>query len=100
LLFLGGSFAIMGVQLVVMRCLQGAGDFYVPMLISLGGTLLVSIPLAVLSVHATALGPIGLWAANLVAGAVTAIATLAWLGTGRWTARAAAMRVDARSATG
>ena len=64
LLFLGGSFAIMGVQLVVMRCLQGAGDFYVPMLISLGGTLLVSLPLAVLSVRATALGPSGLWAST------------------------------------
>ena len=99
LLFLGGSFAIMGVQLVVMRCLQGAGDFYVPMLISLGGTLLISLPLAVLSVRATTLGPNGLWAANLVAGAATAIASLAWLGSGRWTARAAAMRVDAPSSS-
>jgi putative MATE family efflux protein len=93
LLFLGGSFAIMGVQLVVMRCLQGAGDFYVPMMISLGGALFVSLPLAVLSVRATDLGPTGLWAANLIAGAITAIATLCWLATGRWTARAARMHV-------
>ena len=38
LLFLGGSFAIAGRSARGMRCLQGTGDFYVPMLISLGGT--------------------------------------------------------------
>jgi putative MATE family efflux protein len=99
LLFLGGSFAIMGVQLVVMRCLQGAGDFVVPMAISLGGSLLVGLPLAYYSVHATSLGPTGLWTANLITGFLIAAATIAWLATGRWTARAAPPRVDGSGAS-
>jgi putative MATE family efflux protein len=99
LLFLGGSFALMGVQLVVMRCLQGAGDFFVPMLISLGGALLLGLPLAYLSVRATDLGPAGLWSANLVAAGLSTIASACWLATGRWTERAAALRVDAPAAT-
>lgn len=100
LLFLGGGFAIMGVQLVVMRCLQGAGDFLVPMAISLGTTVLLGLPLGYLAVHATDLGPTGLWASTLAASAVGAVATFAWLWTGRWTARATVPRVDASSAGG
>ncbi len=100
LLFLGGNFVLMGVQLVVMRSLQGAGDFLVPMAISLGGALLVSVPLGYLAVFATDLGPRGLWGASLVGGAVATVAMVSWLATGRWTRRGLGVRVEAGASAG
>ena len=73
----------MGFNLVAMRALQGAGDFIVPMLISLGSTFGVGIPAAYFL--ADSLGPTGIWAGSLIGSAATTVATGTWLATGRWT---------------
>ena len=45
LAYTSGSFFFWAFQFVFMRSLQGAGDFFVPMLLSLGNTFLLTIPL-------------------------------------------------------
>jgi Na+-driven multidrug efflux pump len=88
LAFTAAGYLLMGVGMVLIRALQGAGDFLVPMAISLGSTFLVNLPAAwFLSTH-TDLGPAGIWAGGLLGGIVTLTATLAWVATGRWTRRA------------
>jgi putative MATE family efflux protein len=88
LAYSAGSFVFWAFQFVFMRALQGAGDFAVPMLLSLGNTLLLHVPLGwVLSQH-TDLGASGLWLSGLLASGIGTAATGAWLATGRWTRRA------------
>ena len=79
-------------QFVFMRSLQGAGDFVVPMLISVGNSLLLTIPLGWLLAHHTALGPTGLWISGLASSMVATLGTGLWLATGRWTRRASHSR--------
>lgn len=86
LIYAAGQFFLMGFNLVLMRALQGAGDFIVPMLIALGSSLGVGIPSAYLLTDA--LGPTGIWAGSLIGTAASTFATAAWLATGRWTRRA------------
>lgn len=83
LVFSAGSFVLMGFNLVAMRSLQGAGDFIVPMLIAVSGSLLVGIPAA--HVLADMWGPTGIWSGSLIGTAFSTLATGAWLATGRWT---------------
>lgn len=83
LLFFAASFALAAVYLVILRSLQGAGDFFGPLVISFGATFLWTIPLAY-SLSRTQLGPIGIWAALLLHNIVTLTATSMWMKTGRW----------------
>ena len=71
--------------MVLMRALQGAGDFIVPMAISLGSTFLVNLPAAYALSRWTDLGPTGIWCGGLLGGIATLIATAGWTATGRWT---------------
>jgi Na+-driven multidrug efflux pump len=77
-----------------MRALQGAGDMFVPMAISIATTFLVALPLAYALSHHTDMGHRGIWTAFLVSTAVSTVGTGAWLATGRWTRRVAARPVS------
>ena len=85
LVFAAGSFVLLGFNLVMMRALQGAGDFIVPMVISVGSSVLVGIPSAYLLVDS--MGPNGIWTGSLLGGAASTLAMAGWLATGRWTRR-------------
>jgi putative MATE family efflux protein len=85
--YLSAALTLWAFYFVFLRSLQGAGDMLVPMLISLGSAVLVSIPLATyLSLH-TGLGRQGLWIAFVVNAAVSTIATGLRVATGGWTRR-------------
>lgn len=89
LLYSGAGFYFYAIYFVVLRSLQGAGDFLVPMALSLGNTFFITIPLGFYLSSRTDLGATGIWIAGLV-GAATATTTAAlWLATGRWTRRGA-----------
>jgi Na+-driven multidrug efflux pump len=85
--YLSLNFMLWAFYFVILRSLQGAGDFVVPMAISLGSALLVALPLAWVLVRHTSLGPTGIWIAQLASSAAVTIGTAAWMATGRWTRR-------------
>jgi len=85
--YLSFSFMLWAFYFVFMRSLQGAGDVLVPMLISLGTTFTVTLPLAWVLVRFTSLGSTGIWQAQLVGSLLLTLGTGAWLATGRWTRR-------------
>lgn len=86
MLFQAGNFAAWAFYFVFFRSLQGAGDVRVPMLLSVGCSLLVTLPLGY--VLAGRFGPTGIFAASLVGSVVVTLATGGWLATGRWARRA------------
>ena len=94
LLFQAGSFAAWGFFFVFLRSLQAAGDVAVPMLLSLGNSLVVTLPLGLYLSGEAGLGwgPRGVFAAGLVSSWVVTLTTGAWLLSGRWTRRAQALR--------
>lgn len=87
LAYTAGSVFFWTFQFVFMRSLQGAGDFVVPMLISVGNSLLLTIPLGYALAYHAELGPTGLWISGLTSSAVSALGTGLWLSTGRWSRR-------------
>jgi putative MATE family efflux protein len=89
LAYSAGSFFFMAFYFVFFRSLQGAGDFFVPMAITLVNSLVITIPLGFFLSQHTALGPTGIWTAQLVSSGLATTATGAWLAAGRWTRRAA-----------
>ena len=88
LAYASGMFFFWGFQFVFMRSLQGAGDFVVPMLLSLSTSLGLAIPLG-FTLSQGELGATGIWTAQLVTAGVGTLLTGAWLCTGRWTRRGA-----------
>jgi putative MATE family efflux protein len=89
LLFSGASFVFFGIYFVVLRALHGAGDFLVPMALSLGNALLLTIPLGYALAEGAGLGPQGIMWAQLASAAAVTAATGGWFLTGRWTRRVA-----------
>lgn len=89
LLYGGASFFFFAFYFIFLRSLQGAGDFLVPMFLTLGNSLLVTIPLGYVLSHHTALGATGIWTGSLCGAAIVTCATGGWVATGRWTRRAA-----------
>ncbi|MEE2678602.1 MAG: MATE family efflux transporter [Myxococcota bacterium] len=87
ILYLSGAAFFWGFYFVFFRSLQGAGDMRVPMLISVGSTFLVSLPLAFFLTQYTDVGRQGLWIAILVSTAVTTLGTGARIASGQWTHR-------------
>ncbi len=90
LLFQAGTFVFWGFYFVFFRSLQGAGDVVLPMFISIGTSLLFTLPLGgwLATDAGLGLGPRGLFIATLASAAVVTTVTGAWLATGRWTRRA------------
>lgn len=86
LVYQAGAFAAWAFFFVFLRALQGAGDVAVPMLLSLGNSLLVTVPLGLWlsSQH----GVTGIFAATFAGAVTVTLLTGAWLATGRWTRRA------------
>jgi len=84
LLFFSGSFALVAVYLVTLRSLQGAGDFFAPMVVALATTFVFTLPLAFVLAYHIDLGPIGVWTALLLHSLVTTVATVGWLVTRPW----------------
>ena len=84
-----GAFVFWGFYFVFLRSLQGAGDVWVPMWISLANSVAVSLPLGAWFASDWGLGwgTEGVVAAQLVSSAVVTLATGAWVATGRWTRR-------------
>jgi len=87
--YMAFNFMLWAFYFVFMRSLQGAGDVLVPMMISLGTTFFVTLPLAWYMVRHTSLGPTGIWQAQLVGSIVLTLGTGTWVATGRWTRREA-----------
>ncbi len=90
LLFSGASFLFFGVYFVVLRALHGAGDFLVPMALSLGNALVLTIPLGWALAHGAGLGARGIMWTQVASAAAVTLATGGWFLTGRWSRRAAA----------
>lgn len=92
--FLGyaaAAFVLWAFYFVFMRSLQGAGDVFGPMTLSLINTFLVSVPLTYVLATYTDLGPAAVWIGYLTSSAFSTLATGAFLATRRraWRARAA-----------
>jgi Na+-driven multidrug efflux pump len=88
LLYASGAFAMWAFYFVFFRSLQGAGDVFVPMLVSLGTTFFVTVPLAYTLAFRAGLGPTGLWIAFLTGSVILTSVTGLYMATGRWTRRA------------
>jgi Na+-driven multidrug efflux pump len=89
LLYSGLSFFFFGAYFVVLRSLQGAGDFTVPMALTLANAFLVTIPLAWWLTLGLGRGGLGIAQAQLAGAAFVTLSSGAWLLTGRWTGRGA-----------
>lgn len=76
-----------GLYFVSLRTLQAAGDMNTPMMISVTLAIFVGAPLGFYLSSYTALGPTGMWIANLVYGVLNSSLMVAWLLTGRWVHR-------------
>jgi putative MATE family efflux protein len=93
LVYQAGSFAMLGFYFVFFRALQGAGDVLVPMMLSLGSSLLVTLPVGLWLSGKADYGPTGIFIAGFSGAVVATVVTGIWVGTGRWTtARARARR--------
>ncbi len=88
LLYQAGTFAVWAFFFVFFRALQGAGDVQVPMLLTLGNSLLLTLPLGYFLSLRLDWGPSGVFAASLVGAVVVTAGNGLWLSTGRWTRRA------------
>jgi putative MATE family efflux protein len=89
LFYSGLSFFFFAAYFVVLRSLQGAGDFAVPTALMLANAFLVTIPLAFWLTRGLDLGPTAIVQAQLAGAAFVTLATGGWLLTGRWTRRGA-----------
>lgn len=79
------SYALLGFSFVFFRALQGAGDMFVPMALSLVNSIGITIPLGVYLTHTLGMGPQGLFIAQFVTTILGTVVTGGWLATGRWT---------------
>ena len=89
LLFQAGAYGVLAFYFVFFRALQAAGDMTTPMLISLGSSLLVTLPLGVWLAIRLGWGPTGIFTAGLIGAIVVTTLTGLWVATGRWTRRRA-----------
>jgi len=85
LVWQAGQFGMLAFFFVFFRALQGAGDVFVPMAISLANALLVSLPLGLYLAKTRGMGPDGLFVAQFTSSVIATLATGGWVATGRWT---------------
>ena len=95
LAYLAGAFVCWAFYFVYFRALQGAGDMLVPMLISVGVSLVISVPLAYML--SDSLGREGLWLAFLIAVFATTAGTTWRVASGRWIRRLEPAAAESRA---
>lgn len=83
------SFPFIGVQMALTGAFRGAGDTFSAMVITLAGTWLIQIPLAISLSRMTALEDMGLWWSAPLAGAINVTIVTLYYRTGRWRKRLA-----------
>ena len=85
--FQAGQFICFGFSFVFFRALQGAGDMTIPMVISIGASVLFTIPLGfwMAGPEGLDMGPRGVFMASLLSAIVVTTLNGAYLFTGRWT---------------
>ncbi|MEM7412683.1 MAG: MATE family efflux transporter [Myxococcota bacterium] len=83
--YAAASFFLFAVYFIVLRSLQGAGDFGVPMLLTLSNAFVVTIPLGFLLAERAGYGAEGVAMAQFIGAIFVTVTTSAWLLTGRWT---------------
>lgn len=100
LVWQAGQFAMLAFFFVLFRALQGAGDVFVPMIMSVMTSVVFTLPLGVYLSQTRGLGPDGLFIAQFASTVLSTLSVGAYVATGRWTtARARAMRrLDDRAA--
>lgn len=79
------SYAVLAFSFVFFRALQGAGDVFVPMLISMVNSIAITLPLGLYLTHSLEMGPQGLFIAQFSSGVLGTLLTGGWLATGHWT---------------
>ncbi|MEE3326208.1 MAG: MATE family efflux transporter [Myxococcota bacterium] len=79
------SYALLAFSFVFFRALQGAGDMFVPMALSLVNSIGITIPLGIYLTRTLEMGPQGLFIAQFATTVLGTVVTGAWLATGRWT---------------
>lgn len=87
MMYQAGQFFFFGLSFVFFRSLQGAGDMTVPMVISIGLSMLFTIPLGywLASDAGMGMGPRGVFTASLASAALMTLLNGGYLATGRWT---------------
>ncbi|MFP6565095.1 MAG: MATE family efflux transporter [Myxococcota bacterium] len=85
LAYQAASFFFLGINFVLFRALQGAGDVMVPMWMSLANALLITLTLGLWLTRGLQMGPTGIFIANLAGAATATLFLAAWTATGRWT---------------
>jgi Na+-driven multidrug efflux pump len=80
-----GAFFFWAFYFVFFRTLQGAGDVFVPMVLSSLNALFVTLPIGWYLATQTDRGPTGLFQATLVGAAVVTLTLGSYVATGRWT---------------
>ncbi|MDH3214401.1 MAG: MATE family efflux transporter [Myxococcales bacterium] len=98
--YASGAFTMWAFYFVFFRSLQGAGDVIVPMVLSLGNTFCVTVPLAYVLAFVAGFGPTGLWMAFLTGSVVLTVTTGLYMATGRWTRRGAPVSLGAPTVGG
>jgi putative MATE family efflux protein len=99
LVWQAGQFALLAFFFVFFRALQGAGDVFVPMVMSIATSVLFSLPLGVYLSQTRGMGPDGLFVAQFVSTVAGTLMTGAYVATGRWTTarERARERLEARA---
>ena len=81
------SFPLIGVQMTLTGALRGAGDTLAAMTLTLAGTWLIQIPLAIALSRLTTLQDLGLWWSAPLAGVINVLLVGSYYRTGRWKRR-------------
>ena len=84
LVYQAASFVFLSFNFVFFRCLQGAGDVFVPMWISLANALFITLAAGIWLTRFQEMGPTGIFIANLIGAASSTLLMGFWLATGRW----------------
>lgn len=80
--FLAPTFGFIAFSLVLGKALNGAGDTFSPMVITLGSQLVVGLGLVIILSHLIGLN--GVWIGIALSNVVQGIAMWVWYHTGRW----------------
>ena len=94
---MGGFFWVLAAMFMTNGMLRGAGDAFIPMLLTVTSLIFVRVPVAIyLSREAFGLGSRGIWWGAPIGWCVGFILTFAYYKTGRWKHKAVVRKMDLR----